>query len=333
KESSSSEEDSESSDDESEDEKPVKTPAKKVLECPTMSFSYIISVCSKMQPKTPVTPNDSAEACTLFVGNLPFEVERADVENFFKDCGEVTDVRFAMDAEGNFRGYGHVDFSTSEEAKKALEMKNGESLNGRGLRLDLARPRGERQTPKDNNSSFQKGGRGQQGQKVFVRGFNTSREEDEIKNSLSEHFSSCGEVTFIKLPKDYETGAFKGMAFVEFSDTDSMNKALELDGSDLGGDYLTVQEAKPKPDADGFSGGGRGYGSGGGGRGFSGGRGGRGFGGGRGGGRDFGGRSGGRDSGGRFGGRRGGGRGGDRGRGRSSFTPSGKKTTFRNDDE
>ena len=103
---------------------------------------------------------------------------------------------------------------------------------------------------------------------------------------------------------------------MDFKDTDSLNKALELSGSELGEYSLQVEEAKPKGDFG--SGGGRGGGS-------SGGR----SGGGRFGGRDSGGRFGGsgggrfggRDSGGRFGGRGGGRGGGGRGRG-TPFKPS-----------
>lgn len=92
------------------------------------------------------------------------------------------------------------------------------------------------------------------------------------------------------------------MAYIEFANGGAINKALELDGSEVGGCMLNVQEAKPRGDS-----------SGGGGRGF-----------GRSGGRD-----GGRRGGGRFGsGVRGGGRFGSGGRGRGtpnkpSFTPSG----------
>lgn len=96
---------------------------------------------------------------------------------------------------------------------------------------------------------------------------------------------------------------------MDFKDSNSIGKALELDGSEFGDSCLTVQEAKPRGD---FGGSGRGGG------GRSGGR----SGGGRFGGRDSGGRFGGRDSGGRFGGRGGGGRGfsgGRGGRGRGGF--------------
>lgn len=74
---------------------------------------------------------------------------------------------------------------------------------------------------------------------------------------------------------------------MDFKDADSFNKALELHESEIGGYYLSVDEAKPR--GDGQSGGG---------------------------GRGGGGRSGGRGGGGQFGGRQGGGRGGRGGRGR-----------------
>ena len=98
---------------------------------------------------------------------------------------------------------------------------------------------------------------------------------------------------------------FCRFAYVDFSDTDSLNKALELHDSDIGGYTLTVDEAKPR-DSQG-SGGRGGGGRGGGGR----------FGGGRSGGGRFGSGGGGRFSGGGFsGGGRGGGRGGRGGGGR-----------------
>ncbi|XP_021676380.2 nucleolin 1 isoform X3 [Hevea brasiliensis] len=326
KESSSSEESSsDSSDDEeeSEDDKPVKTPKKNGADVemvdvatPQATAKKADLQSAKKAPKTPVTPEvQSMGSKTLFVGNLPFQVERADVESFFEGAGQIVDVRFAMDNDQRFKGFGHVEFSTAEAAQKALKL-NGQSLNGRRLRLDLARERGERGSfapysgSRDNNS-IHKGGRGQ-AQKIFVRGFDKSRGEDQIRSALGEHFEACGEVTRISIPTDYETGAIKGMAYLEFKDAEGFNKALELSGSQFGDQYLTVEEAKP-PRSDNRDG----------------------WGSGSSGGRSSGGRSGGRDGGGRFGGR-----GGGRGRGRATpnkprvtAAATGKKTTFQDDDE
>lgn len=226
--------------------------------------------------------------------------------------------------DGSFKGFGHVEFATVEAAQKALEFV-GHDLMGRPLRIDMATERGA-YTPSSgkDNGSFKKFAP-RSGNTVFIKGFDTSGGEDQIRTALEEHFGSCGDITRISIPKDYDTGVSKGMAYMDFKDPDSLNKAYELNGTDLGGYSLYVDEAKPRPDnSGGFSGdrsGGRGGRSGG----FSGGRGGRsdrGRGGSRG--RGFGGR---------------GGR-GDRGRGgrgtpfrqTAGTASTGKKTTFGDDD-
>ncbi|MEI4872599.1 hypothetical protein Q8G47_28130, partial [Klebsiella pneumoniae] len=92
--------------------------------------------------------------------------------------------------------------------------------------------------------SYQRGGK-PQGQTIFVRGFDTSDGEDKIRSGLEELFGTCGDISRVSIPKDYE-GGVKGIAYMDFTDSDGFNKALELDGSKLGGSYLTVEEAKPR---------------------------------------------------------------------------------------
>ncbi|KAL3583957.1 hypothetical protein D5086_015018 [Populus alba] len=279
KESSSEEEsssDGSESEEDSEDEKPAKTPKKNGTDVEMVDADIKSDVKT---PKTPVTPvtQENTGSKTLFVGNLSFQVERADVENFFKGAGEVADVRFALDADERFRGFGHVEFTTAEAAQKALKL-NGKPLLGRDVRLDLAREKGSNTPYSKDSNSFPKGGSGQS-QTIFVKGFDKSAGEDEIRSSLQEHFGSCGEIKRISIPTDYDTGAIKGMAYLEFNDAGALNKAFELNGSQLGEYSLTVDEAKPRSDNRDSrdSGRGRGRGSGGRGRGgrFDSGRGGR----------------------------------------------------------
>nr|XP_011465351.1 PREDICTED: nucleolin 1-like isoform X7 [Fragaria vesca subsp. vesca] len=285
----------ESSSDEDEDEESLEEESEEDVKTAKKKDSDV------EMPKTHATPGTSGSK-TLFAGNLSFRIEQNDVVLFFKNVGQVVDVRFARNAEGTFRGFGHVKFATAEEAQKALEELNGSDLCGCLVRLDLAHEKGERgaYTPHSGKEgdSYQKGGQGQS-QTIFVRGFDTTQGEDEIRSALQSHFGSCGEITRVSILKDYETGAPKGMAYMDFSDADALNKAFELDGSDLGNGYcLNVQPAKPKGHftcgRDRFDSGGR--------RGVR--RGGRFDSGGRHGGRyDSGGRCGGSDSGGRRGGR------------------------------
>jgi RNA recognition motif-containing protein len=118
--------------------------------------------------------------------------------------------------------------------------------------------------------------------------FNTTNQD------LNDLFGSVGTVTSANIIEDRETGRSRGFGFVEMSSQEEGEKAIsELNGKEIDGRQLKVNEAKPR-DSNGGGGGGRGgYGGGGGGGGYN--RGGRGGGGGGGNYRtsskDFGGRS------------------------------------------
>ncbi len=131
--------------------------------------------------------------------------------------------------------------------------------------------------------------------KLFVGGLSWNTTDDGLRRA----FESFGEVSDAKVVTDRETGRSRGFGFVTFSDNDAATSAIaDMDGSDLDGRTIRVNEAEDRPRAGGPGGGGRSFGGGGGGRSFGGGGG---YGGGAGGGGDRGG----------YGG--GGGRGGDRG--------------------
>ena len=112
---------------------------------------------------------------------------------------------------------------------------------------------------------------------------------DVTENELHSSFSEFGAVEKVSVVRDRETGQPRGFAFVEMSNADEANTAMAaMNGRELKGRALNVNEARPRePRAGGFGGGGGGFnrgGGGGGGRG--GGGGGRGGSGGGGGGRN-----------------------------------------------
>ena len=80
----------------------------------------------------------------MFVGNLPFSATEDDLKNLFADCGEIEGARIATDREtGRARGFGYVDFADEDAVDKAMAL-TGSDLNGRQVRVDFGRPRGER---------------------------------------------------------------------------------------------------------------------------------------------------------------------------------------------
>ena len=125
---------------------------------------------------------------------------------------------------------------------------------------------------------------------LYVGNLPHSTTEAELRGLFEAH----GAVEKVSMVTDRETGRSRGFAFVEMTDAGEAEKAIAaLNGTELGGRALKINEAKPKTDRPG-GGGGRGFGGGGGGRGFGGGGGG-GRPGGGGGGRKGGGGGGGRD--------------------------------------
>jgi cold-inducible RNA-binding protein len=83
------------------------------------------------------------------------------------------------------------------------------------------------------------------------------------EQDLRELFSQSGSVDTVNVMRDMATGRARGFAFVEMGTDEGARKAIEdLNGHQLGGRALTVNEARPKPERSG----GGGYGGGGGGR-------------------------------------------------------------------
>src|ERR1044071_7511431 len=96
---------------------------------------------------------------------------------------------------------------------------------------------------------------------------------------LQQLFSQVGTVESANVVEDRETGRSRGFGFVEMSSKEEAENAIQqLNGKEVEGRSLTVNEAKPRENRAGGGGGGRGgYGGGGGGRGgYGGGGGGRG---------------------------------------------------------
>src|SRR5260221_8062374 len=81
--------------------------------------------------------------------------------------------------------------------------------------------------------------------KLFIGGLPFSTTDEELK----ELFAAHGSVVSATVVRDRDSGRSKGFGFVEF-ENDEEGKAAEkaLNGSDLGGRSITVNEARPRED-------------------------------------------------------------------------------------
>ena len=144
------------------------------------------------------------------------------------------------------------------------------------------------------------------GNKLYVGNLSYNVRDDDLQQT----FAQFGTVSSAKVMMDRETGRSKGFGFVEMgSDAEAQSAINGMNGQQMDGRALVVNEARPREERPGGFGGGR-SGGGGGGYGGGGGFGGGGGAGRSGGGGGYGGGGGGRSGGGGYGGGGGGGRSG-----------------------
>ena len=81
----------------------------------------------------------------LYVGNLAYTVRDESLQTAFAPFGTVTSAKVMMDREtGRSKGFGFVEMSSSAEAQAAMNAMNGQSIEGRAVVVNEARPREER---------------------------------------------------------------------------------------------------------------------------------------------------------------------------------------------
>lgn len=77
----------------------------------------------------------------LYVGNLEYSVTSEEIKEHFAQAGTVEDAVVISDKySGRSKGFGFVEFSSDDEAKKAIEMFNGKDFKGRDIIVNEARP-------------------------------------------------------------------------------------------------------------------------------------------------------------------------------------------------
>jgi hypothetical protein len=81
----------------------------------------------------------------LYVGNLAYSVRDDSLQQAFSEFGTVTSAKVMMDRDtGRSKGFGFVEMGSDGEAQAAINGMNGQTLEGRAIVVNEARPREER---------------------------------------------------------------------------------------------------------------------------------------------------------------------------------------------
>ncbi len=97
----------------------------------------------------------------LYVGGLSYDTTESTLRETFSQAGTVESAAVITDKiSGRSKGFGFVEMSSEDEAKKAIEMWNGKDLDGRTITVNEARPM-EPRAPREGGFRRDSGGGGQ----------------------------------------------------------------------------------------------------------------------------------------------------------------------------
>ncbi|XP_023151932.2 RNA-binding protein 34 isoform X2 [Amphiprion ocellaris] len=181
---------------------------------------------------------------TVFVGNLPISCTKKTLRSLFRDKGTIESIRFrSMVREDPSMSRkvaaikrkvhpkkqsmnAYVVFKDEDGVAKALERNGMEIEKDFHIRVDRV---------SDSSSHDHK-------RSVFVG--NLSFEISDL--AFRRHFEECGSVEAVRLVRDQNSGLGKGFGYVLFESADSVQIALELDGSKLEGRSIRVKRSVKK---------------------------------------------------------------------------------------
>jgi RNA recognition motif-containing protein len=81
----------------------------------------------------------------IYVSNLSFNVQDEDLRSYFEEYGEVSSAKVITDKFTNrSRGFGFVEMGNDEAAQKAIKELDGATVDGRAIKVTVAKPREQR---------------------------------------------------------------------------------------------------------------------------------------------------------------------------------------------
>ena len=87
----------------------------------------------------------------LYVGNLPFSITEESLNSQFSQYGTVSSAKVIINRDTNrSKGFGFVEMSTEGEAQDAISSLDGTELEGRAMKVNLAKP----QAPRNDRGNF-----------------------------------------------------------------------------------------------------------------------------------------------------------------------------------
>lgn len=195
----------------------------------------------KETPTIDLKENDNVESSgsnSIFVSGIPYETTVDELKSIFEEFGTILDVKLPKYQDsGRNRGYAHITFKKNSEAEKAL-VRNKYVIGKRYITVEFSK--GEsKQERKVDNQDIPDGCR-----TIIIRNLSYDITEQE----LGDKFKPCGNISSIRLVYHSKLNHFKGFAYIDFENPESVKIALHLNDKELKGRKMVVdfEDERPK---------------------------------------------------------------------------------------
>lgn len=177
------------------------------------------------------TVEEAEQFRKLFIGGLNYTTTNDSLKEFFEKWGEIVDVVVMKDpVTKRSRGFGFITYAKASMVDDAMANRP-HKIDNREVETKRAVPRDDIDKP-DIAWTVKK---------MFVSGIKEQSEEE-----LQEYFGQYGNILNIQIVTDKETGQRKGFGFIEFDDSDSVDKAVLIKSHQVSGTKLEVKKAVSK---------------------------------------------------------------------------------------
>lgn len=170
-----------------------------------------------------------ASETRVYLGNIPRDVDRRDIENFFYGYGDIAEIKLMC-------GFAFVEFKNARDAKDAVQDLDGKKMLGERINIEFARGgRNRREDFRNRDPGIRNYPRPRRtGYRIIVENLSQNVSWQDLKDFMR----TAGEVTYADCSRD---GSGKGI--VEFETEEDLRTALrKLDGAEFKGSEVILRE-------------------------------------------------------------------------------------------